>query len=235
MEIRRYGAGCIKQREVLRVESGHYRVGPDDWDSEHQALREGDVEAFWLDAVEVTEAAWQDCVAARVCPDRSTRASAVEPGLPVVNVTPEQAQHYCRWATGRLPRSAEWLLATTGSAGRRFPWGQTGLVCRRAVFGLARGPCAEGGTTPDLAGSRPDGKTSAGVYDLVGNVAELVETAPGAYEIRGGSFRSTHASELKSWSSLPYTKPQDDVGFRCAYDEKPTKREANVDAEPQKR
>ncbi|HEY5960047.1 MAG TPA: SUMF1/EgtB/PvdO family nonheme iron enzyme, partial [Polyangiaceae bacterium] len=197
---------------------------------------EGNVTAFWLDDIEVTEASWQRCADAGICAVRLTPTNrTIEPGLPVVNVTPAQAQRYCAWQSGTLPRRDQWLLAAASASSRRFPWGQTGLVCRRATFGLVRGPCAEGGAFPDFSGSRPDGKSDIGFYDLVGNVAELVSAPDGSFEVRGGSFRSTHASELKTWSSLPYTEPRDDIGFRCAYSEEPTKRAGIVDADTQRR
>jgi sulfatase modifying factor 1 len=138
-----------------------------------------------------------------------------------VNVAADEAESYCNWAGGRLPRSDEWLRVATGPDSRRFPWGQTGLVCRRASFGLVRGPCAEGGVSPDWAASRPDGRSEAGLLDLVGNVAEIVKTAQGGFELRGGSYRSDHAAALKSWSAIPYMGKGPDIGFRCAYDRDP--------------
>jgi hypothetical protein len=102
-----------------------------------------------------------------------------------------------------------------GSDARRFPWGGTGLVCRRAAYGLAAGPCADGATGPELAGSRPDGATPDGALDLSGNVAEWTREGRG-YVARGGSFRSTSAAELKSFAAET-AGVRLDIGFRCAY------------------
>lgn len=214
--------GCIWASHAILVAKGHYVLGPNDWESEHIRASEAEVGAFWLDATEVTIAQWTRCMAVGACsasPIEPGRAG--EPGLPVVNVTAGEAETFCAWANGRLPRTDEWLRVTAGANSRRFPWGQTGLVCRRASFGLVRGPCAEGGTTPDLAASRPDGKSELGLYDLVGNVAEIVRSNEAAFEVRGGSFRSDHAAALKSWSSIPYVDKGPDIGFRCAYDRDP--------------
>jgi formylglycine-generating enzyme len=214
--------GCVWVSHAVKVAEGRYVVGPNDWESEDVVAREGHVAAFWLDAGEVTVSRYARCAAAGQCRPRSSVVDRPEePGLPVATVTAAEAESFCAWMTGRLPRSDEWLRAATGQSSRRFPWGQTGLVCRRASFGLVRGPCAEGGSVPDLVGARPDGRSDAGLNDLVGNVAEIVRTAQGTYEVRGGSFRSDHAAELKSWSVLPYSGARPDVGFRCAYDHEP--------------
>ena len=173
---------------------------------------------FRIARTEVTYEQWQDCERAGHCPPLPER----EPGLPVSGITPERAQAYCQSVGGRLPTSSEWLLAAAGNPPRRFPWGQTGLVCRRAVFGLDRGPCASGGTTPDAVGSRPDGATPEGVLDMAGNVAEWTVSdsaaeAPG-FVARGGSFRSQLAGELKVWAEQSPESASQAIGVRCAFD-----------------
>jgi formylglycine-generating enzyme required for sulfatase activity len=80
------------------------------------------------------------------------------------------------------------------------------------------GPCAHGGSLPELAGSRPDGATELGLLDLAGNVAEWTQESAG-FRARGGSFGSTVAGQLKSWASVATMTPAADIGFRCAYDQ----------------
>jgi len=198
-------------------------VGPNDWESEHVAPMSGQVASFWIDSAEVTRSRWRECEVAGKCPSLSDAAEGrtSEPGQPVTYVSAKDAATFCAWVGGRLPRNDEWLRVTTGEQSRRFPWGHTGLVCRRASFGLVRGPCAESGTGPDWTASRPDGKSELGLYDLVGNVSEIVKTIEGGLEVRGGWFGSDHAAELKSWSVVPYRSPEAHIGFRCAYDREP--------------
>jgi formylglycine-generating enzyme required for sulfatase activity len=211
--------GCAFPTRRVRVEGGTLKLAPSDWEAEGQlSPRTFAVQSFELDNSEVTIERWTHCVAEGRCSPQL----AQEPGLPVTNVSPAEAERFCRSLGGRLPTRDEWIFAAARSAGRRYPWGQTGLVCRRAVFGLVSGPCAHGATSPDLAGSRPDGASPEGFFDLAGNVAEWAREPDGTYRARGGSFQSSLAGELKSWSevALPRGDRAPFVGFRCAYETK---------------
>jgi formylglycine-generating enzyme required for sulfatase activity len=162
----------------------------------------------------VTIARWEHCRVAKRC---GALRIPGDLGEPVRGVTPDEADTFCSYAGGRLPTGAEWILAASGAEARRFPWGATGLVCRRAAFGLVTGPCAEQGVSPELAGSRPDGSTPDGVADLAGNVAEWTRERDGSVRARGGSFRTRTAAELKGWSAVGRSGAADDIGFRCAF------------------
>jgi formylglycine-generating enzyme required for sulfatase activity len=207
---------CVAKVKRISYPAGSFQYGAADWQqSETQKLGTVSVESFSLDANEVTVARFRPCAAQGECQEPAERA---EPGQPVTHVSPEEAERFCRFVGGRLPTSSEWLFAAAGPTARRFPWGNTGLVCRRASFGLVRGPCAHGAATPELAGARPDGKTPDGAFDLAGNVAEWAREADGSFRARGGSFRSTVAAELKTWASESPGERAEHVGFRCAYD-----------------
>jgi formylglycine-generating enzyme required for sulfatase activity len=205
--------GCIAPPKRVAYAAGKALLGSPDWEGHEAREQEGGyVAPYELDAFEVTLARYQACVGAHACDPLPV---AGEAGEPVRSVTPEQAETFCRFVGGRLPLGAEWVLAAMGREARRFAWGSTGLVCRRAAYGMVQGPCADGGTGPDLAGSRPDGATPDGAFDLSGNVAEWTHEADG-YVARGGSFRSSNAGELKTYAA-ERTSARVDVGFRCAY------------------
>jgi len=205
--------GCVAPPKRVSYPGGKALLGSPDWEGhEARGTASGVVGPYELDAYEVTVARFQSCIMARAC---ATSAIPGEPGEPVRGVTPEQAEAFCRYASGRLPTGAEWILAAMGREARRFAWGSTGLVCRRAAYGMTHGPCAQDATGPELAGSRPDGASPEGALDLSGNVAEWTREAQG-YVARGGSFRATNAGELKSWSE-ERTPTRSDIGFRCAY------------------
>ncbi len=206
--------GCVAEVRRIHFPGGKIELSSVDWEAEGVAAPgRVEVKPFDLDSVEVTVERWSACAANGVCPSLAPR----EPGVPVTGIHAEDAEKLCASSGGRLPTGDEWLFAAAGESARRYPWGQTGLVCRRAAFGLVAGPCASGGAGPELAGARPDGRSPEGVLDLAGNVAELAREPDGSVRARGGSFRSSVAGALKSWAAEPFAGPSDHVGFRCAY------------------
>lgn len=208
-------AGCVVAPRKVAYRGGRVSLGAEDWEAEGVvAPRKAVVAAFGLDATEVTLERWNHCTRAGGC----RVLDELEPGAPVRSVDPKEAEAFCRFEGGRLPTSDEWLFAAMGAEGRRFPWGSTGLVCRRAAYGIVEGPCAKGADGPELAGSRLDGATPEGVLDLAGNVAEWTSEGSGRYVARGGSYKSRTALELKSWSVEVLPPKARTVGFRCAYD-----------------
>jgi formylglycine-generating enzyme required for sulfatase activity len=109
---------------------------------------------------------------------------AVKPDLPdhpVVNVSWNDAQAYCKWLTGqlraegalkgdevvRLPTEAEWEKAARGEYGREWPWGDEWdpARCNNAETGPKT-------TTPVGQYSPLGGDSPYGVADMVGNVWE---------------------------------------------------------------
>ena len=206
--------GCAADERRLKYVGGTLSIAADDWQTEGVVQpRTALIAPFALDANEVTVERWEHCVRAGAC----RAVGDAEPGLPVTSVDPKEAERFCRLDNGRLPSGDEWLFAAMGVEGRRFPWGATGLVCRRVAFGLVEGPCASGGGV-ELAGTRPDGVTPDGAFDLVGNVAEWTTERDGTHVARGGSYKSMAAVDLKSWSAEAAPKAARHIGFRCAYD-----------------
>jgi sulfatase modifying factor 1 len=204
---------CVARFGGVSLPGGELFIGAADWEAQTGGERfpRTRVEPFRLDVSEVTVQRYASC--ASCGPIRG------EPGSPVVDLTALQAEVFCESQHGRLPTAAEWVWAAAGGAARRFAWGNSGLVCRRAAFGLLHGPCAEQGQA-ELSGSRPDGASPEGLLDLAGNVAEWTREPDGGFAARGGSFRSTAAAELKSWSVEAVSgglAKSPHVGFRCAY------------------
>lgn len=205
---------CILPDARVHIAGGTSHFGATDWEAPVQPPHDLQVSAFELDRAEVTVARFRACANAGACPKISDES---EPGRPVRNISPQEAERFCAFTGGHLPTSDEWLFAAAGSTWRRYPWGNTGLVCRRATFGLVAGPCGRSGTGPDFAGARPDGATPDGVLDLAGNVAEWTREPDGSYAARGGSYRSELAADLKTWAVEVRQTRAPHVGFRCAY------------------
>jgi formylglycine-generating enzyme required for sulfatase activity len=214
-------AGCLPEATLVAVAGGTLRLSPIDWEAPGTVTaREVAIEPFRIESHEVIEADYEACVAAGSCESIELRG---EPGLPVTGATRAESERYCQWRGGRLPTSDEHVFAAMGPDGRRYPWGDTGAVCRRAAFGLAHGPCAQGSRGPELAGSRLSGATADGIHDLAGNVAEWTGDAdPSGRDlgaVRGGSWQDSAAHALRSWSVrwIAATTRSNEVGWRCAF------------------
>jgi formylglycine-generating enzyme len=192
-------------QRMVRVPDTHLVVGPSDWEAEGRVPpRAIEVHAFYLDAYEAPTS------------DGSDGARALS-GLSFAD-----ALGYCRARGKRLPTEDEWIAAAAGPSARRYPWGDTGAVCRRAAWGLVTGPCARGSSSPrgpDSIGAHPDGRTPLGLEDMAGNVAEW-SVSPGGPVAHGGSWQSALATELRTWARLEVDPNAHDprLGVRCARD-----------------
>ncbi len=198
--------GCSAQvapsQRVVRVPEMQMPVSRADFDARHVAGHVLRTVGFWADSYEI----WSEDAALGY---RARRLSLPE------------ARAVCEARHGRLPSSEEWVLLASSSKRARYPWGDTGLLCRTATWGRLHGPCAHQGseTEADAPGAHPDGCTSEGVCDLVGNRAEWSEDGV----LHGGSYASTFAGELRVWATeTPGTDTTPaHAGARCVYDSKP--------------
>jgi formylglycine-generating enzyme len=210
--------GCDAPDRRVVVPAAAIAVGPSDWEAEGRvAPRTIRVQAFQIDAFEVTRGRWRGGRDAGPAPDPDAARAAS-------GMTRDAAAAFCASRGGRLPTEDEWIVAAASAANpaRRYPWGDTGAVCRRASWGLVDGPCARTGTGPDTVGAHPDGDSPLGIHDLAGNVAEWVAADAGHADVgvaKGGSWRSALATDLRLWARLELSPAARDprVGVRCAY------------------
>jgi len=139
--------------------------------------RQVDVDAFWIDRTEVTNAEYKrflDATGHRPPTGRAWTGRDHSPGLgqhPVAGVSWEDAVAYANWVGKRLPTEAEWEKAARGTDGRKHPWGNEPVnadgVWRCNVWGTADG---FEWTAP--VGSLPSGASPYGCLDMAGNVRE---------------------------------------------------------------
>jgi len=228
--------GCVASPARVAIAGGGLRAGVGDWEAEGRVrLSEAVVPPFDIDAFEITEGEYAQCVEAGSCPPIPLTG---EPGRALGGLARSDAENYCAFRGGRLPTEDEWTFAAAGSNARRYPWGDTGAVCRRGAWGLTEGPCGFGFVGPELAGAHPDGASPEGVYDLAGNVAEWVvgpqglqgRPPPGTSQrrrpedgtglVRGGSFATSLATSLRTWRAqkvAPATRSAE-IGGRCVHE-----------------
>lgn len=147
---------------------------------------------------------------------------------PIVQVSYEEVQAYCRWVGKRLPTEAEWEKSARSNDQRLYPWGkvwQEGM----AQFG-------ESSTSSVLV--HEHGQSPYGVCDLLGNVWEWIGdyyssdsykyieghnpqgVEKGSFRVvRGGSHRDP-PSNIRATTRgfrMPHLKGPS-VGFRCVLD-----------------
>jgi formylglycine-generating enzyme required for sulfatase activity len=146
------------------------KIGEPDKDSPQHKVN---LDAFWMDQVEVSNAMYEKCVDANGC---TLPAIRVNPyygkwtyrNYPVVYVDWNQAKAYCEWAGRRLPTEAEWEKAARGTDKRKYPWGDTRPNPSLANFAES----LIGEAVPVYR--YPLGASPYGALNMVGNVREWV-------------------------------------------------------------
>lgn len=168
--------------DLVCVPAGEFLMGSTDSDkaaeNNEKPQHRVDLDAFWIDRTEVTNAQYRKCVQAGKCRESKYASDLKFNGdtQPVVGVTWNDAKTYCEWAGRRLPTEAEWEKAARGTDGHLYPWGNQAASCDYAVVALTLGNetgCGKKTTWP--VGSKPQGASPFGALDMVGNVWEWVE------------------------------------------------------------
>ncbi|MCB9644413.1 MAG: SUMF1/EgtB/PvdO family nonheme iron enzyme [Myxococcales bacterium] len=139
--------------------------------------------------------------------------------MPSRGVSWSDAKRRCRAQGKRLCTESEWERACKGSSGRRYPYGNS-------FNPSACNTRDAGGKNRSLrrTGSYSRCRSSFGVFDMSGNVAEWTSSPfrrKGWRIIRGGSFnRPDWDVRCASRGGLPPSSRKPSVGFRCCADTK---------------
>ena len=224
---------------MIRVPEGEFTIGspPGEGDDDEHPAHRIFISAFWLGKTEVTFAQFDEfCL-------QTGRPLAADEGWgrlqrPVIHVTWEDAEAYCRWLSQesgrrfRLPSEAEWEKA----AREKYPWGRS---APGPVHANMKGS-KDGFAFSAPVGSFPAGASPYGILDLAGNVWEWTSDHydPGYYRIspdrdprgpasgasrsvRGGSWKN--GMELVRSANRSSEKPDSRLnvlGFRVAMEDR---------------
>ncbi|MBL8148745.1 MAG: formylglycine-generating enzyme family protein [Blastocatellia bacterium] len=148
--------------EMVRIAGGSFKMGSEHGEADEQPVHLEEIKDFEIGRFEVTNAQWRsycDAVGKNYPPNSkfSKNYFLENPNHPVVNVSWDEAQDYCRWLSQvggkqyRLPTEAEWEYAASDSEVGRFNNNR-------------------GGASTAVVGSYDPNRYQ--LYDMLGNVWE---------------------------------------------------------------
>lgn len=138
---------------------------------------------FSISETEITIGQWLECVKRQGCKAESVRidTNRLHPEQPIIRVTASEIDLYLTWlssVTGqryRLPSESEWAYAARAGTVTNRHWGDD-ITCRHANYAYET-ELGNPVKCPSFNGSAPVASYSPnafGLFDMLGNVAELV-------------------------------------------------------------
>jgi len=239
---------AIDGMTLAYIPAAQFEMGSNSGNPDQSPLHTVSLDGYWMDSTEITNTmfakfmnekgnqseggvTWLDLHNPSVLV--SQLDSIYEPlqgweNHPIVGVSWYGAKAYCENAGRELPSEAQWEYAASGANGSRFPWGDSGLDCRKSrYFGC--------GNKSVAVGSLSLGANPFGIFELAGNVSEWVNdryaadyylespsqnpTGPvnGYYRVVRGGFWGSSYIELEAshrdWAGADVRNNY--IGFRC--------------------
>lgn len=215
-------AETINGVEMVLVPPGCFTMGNEggrrDEQPEHQICFD---KAYWIDRYEVTNSQYG--------------SDGVFPGelRPRDNLTWFEARDFCASRGARLPTEAEWEYAARGPDSLIYPWGDL-FVPDNLIYD------ANFEFQLHDVGSKPEGVSWVGAYDLAGNATEWVSSLyrPYPYDPGDGREDLANATDRRvmrggigsyidygtGMATRMWSPPDERAwyrGFRCAQDDAP--------------
>ena len=226
--------GPIEGNPLIEIPAGQFVFGPEGDIGKTGAGQVIEGRAFAMNRTEITNAQYRRFVAAT-----GHRPSFYDGhpvlGLddrPVVGVSFDDAEAFCRHHGLSLPSEQEYERAARGTKGARFPWGDADPDLQQVNGGSAvccNSDDKDGYAFTAAAGAFDRGASPEGILNLVGNVWEWTRDgyapygSPKAAEaskfrvLRGGSWNSdaVHLSTTYRLAYAPDFRFAANGGFRC--------------------
>ncbi len=168
---------------LVSVPAGPFLMGSDTGNHDEAPQREVTLSAFWIDKHQVTNEQYRrflDETGAFPAPPSFARDDFVGPRQPVVSVSWEEANVYCRSVGKRLPTEAEWEKAARGTDGRKYPWGEDEPTPEHANYDRREG------MSPVDVDAFADMASPYGCVQMTGNTFEWVADWFDAFYYRNG-------------------------------------------------
>lgn len=209
--------------DMVLVPSGCFLMGSDQGDPDEQPVHHQCFDKpFWIDVYEVTNA------------DYGSSGAFKASSNPRDNVNWFEAKAFCESRNARLPTEVEWEYAGRGPDNLVYPWGNDYNGRNVVDLNSSTGKSA-------AVGSRPNGVSWVGAFDLSGNLWEWVSSIRQPYPyvadasrennedtksyraMRGGSWKTpNHERTRLSFRSYADSVTREDwLGFRCVRDFQP--------------
>lgn len=240
---------------MIYMPGGIFRMGSDEAEPDEAPSHLVRLDPYFIDETEVTNGQYALCVEDGECSRPSRSGATYHPAYygdpayadyPVLFVNWFAARDFCSWRGARLPTEAEWERAAgyDPAMGIKFtyPWGD---IFDGTLLNFCDVNCTRDDRNADFddgfrdtapVRTYPDGRSTIGLYDMVGNVLEWVgdwydprfyqqstDTNPlgpleGTFKVvRGGSWLSPEAEvRVSGRGSFDPTVSRAHLGFRCA-------------------
>ena len=170
------GKGGLKW---VLIPGGRFMMGSENGSGSEKPVHTVTVNIFRMSMTEVTVGQYRSCVQDGACVATSsegycTWGQTSRDDVPMNCMTWSKARTFCRWANGRLPSESEWeYAARSGGKNIKYPWGDQEPSCERVAMKSGNKMGCGYSAWPVCAKSA--GKTTHGLCDMSGNMAEWVE------------------------------------------------------------
>ena len=209
------------------IAGGKFWMGSDNGEEDEKPGHEVLVDDFFIDKYEVTQVQFKKVMGINPSEFKAQKKSE-DSGLPVENVTWDEAKLYCEKLGKRLPTEAEWEKAARGETKTEYYWGDEKID----DYAWYRG--SSGGQTHPVGMKKPN---AFGLFDMSGNVWEWTadwydgnyyKDSPavnpkgpsnGVFKVfRGGSWYGSLGYIRSTYRSNQPPKIRNAlIGFRCAW------------------